>query len=125
MNRKARGVDMQRLSPVVPGIASLLLALLSGVLLFNIAFRADLTNTIISAGLDPLRAALITALVLAAVAALTGAAVGRRKAAAMVGAGTFFCMSYLADFIRLELQPAYDPGDNLKASNGKLRARPA
>ena len=111
---------MQRLSPVVPGIASLLLALLSGVLLFNIAFRGDLTNTIISAGLDPLRAALITALVLAAVAALTGAAVGRRKAAAMVGAGTFFCTSYLADFIRLELQPAYDPGGHLERLNGNM-----
>src|SRR5437764_6545140 len=120
MKRKARGVDMQRLSPVVPGIASLLLPLLSGVLLFNIAFRGDLTNTIISAGLDPLRAALITALVLAAVAALTGAVVGRRKAAAMVGAGTFFCMSYLADFIRLELQPAYDPGGHLERLNGNM-----
>src|SRR5947209_20044048 len=96
MNRKARGVDMQRLSHVVPGIASLLLALLSGVLLFNIAFRGDLTNTIISASLDPLRAALITALVLAAVAALTGAAVGRRKAAAMVGAGTVLATTYIA-----------------------------
>src|SRR5260370_112958 len=120
MNRKARGVDMQRLSPVVPGIASLLLALLSGVLLFNIAFRGDLTNTIISGGLDPLRAALITALVLAAIAALTGAAVGRRKVAAMVGAGTFFCTSYLADFIHLELQPAYDPGGLLERLNGNM-----
>jgi len=120
MNRKARGVDMQRLSPVVPGIASLLLALLSGVLLFNTTFRGDLTNTIISAGLDPLRAALITALVLAAIAALTGAAIGRRKAAAMVGAGTFFCTSYLVDFIHLELQPAYDPGGHLERLNGNM-----
>src|SRR5437588_8548465 len=125
MNRKARSVDMQRLSPVVPGIASLLLALLSGVLLFNIAFRGDLTNTIISAGLDPLRAALITALVLTAVAALTGAAVGRRKAAAMVGAGAFFCTSYLADFIHLELQPAYDPGGNLERLNANMLLHPA
>src|SRR5438874_2818552 len=120
MKRKARGVDMQRLSPVVPGIASLLLALLSGVLLFNIAFRGDLTNTIISVGLDPLRAALITALVLATIAALTGAAVGRRKVAAMVGAGSFFCTSYLADFIHLELQPAYDPGGHLERLNGNM-----
>ena len=111
---------MQRLSPVVPGIASLLLALLSGVLLFNTAFRGDLTNTIISAGLDPLRAVLITALVLATIAALTGAAVGRRKTAAMVGAGTFFCTSYLADFIHFELQPAYDPGGHLERLNGNM-----
>src|SRR2546423_1326185 len=120
MKRKARGMSMQRLSPVVPGIASLLLTLLSGVLLFNIAFRGDLTNTIISVGLDPLRAALITALVLATIAALTGAAVGRRKVAAMVGAGAFFCTSYLVDFIHLELQPAYDPGGHLERLNGNM-----
>src|SRR5438067_1453326 len=101
---------MQRLSPVIPGLTSLLLAVLSGVWLFNTSFRRELTNSIISAGLDPLRAALIAALVLAAGAALSGAAVGRRKVAAMLGAGAFFCTSYLADFIRLEFQPTYDPG---------------
>ena len=111
---------MQRLSLVIPGLASLLFALLSGIFLFNTSFRGELTNTIIGAGLDPLRAALIAALVLAAGAALFGAVVGRRKVAAMVGAGAFFCTSYLADFIHLELQPAYDPGGNLERLNENM-----
>src|SRR6266566_587332 len=113
-------MNMQRLSLVIPGLASLLFALLSGIFLFNTSFRSELTNTIIGAGLDPLRAALIAALVLAAGAALFGAVVGRRKVAAMVGAGAFFCTSYLADFIHLELQPAYDPGGNLERLNENM-----
>ena len=113
-------MNIQWLSPAIPALASLLLALLSGVWLFNTSFQGELTNTIISAGLDPLRAALIAALVLSAGAALCGAAVGRRKVAAMVGAGAFFCTSYLADFIHLELQPAYDPGGNLERLNENM-----
>ena len=116
---------MQRLSPVIPGTTSLLLALLSGLLLFNTPFRIELTNAIVSNGLDPLRAALFVALILAAGAALTGAAVGRRKVAAMVGAGSFFCTSYLADFLHLELQPTYDPGGNLELLNGNMLIRTA
>ena len=114
---------MQRLLPVIPGITSLLLALLSGLLLFNAPFRGELTSAIVSNGLDPLRAALFAALLLAAGAALTGAAVGRRKVTAIVGAGAFFCTSYLTDFIHLELQPTYDPGGNLELLNGNLLIR--
>ena len=54
-------MNIQWLSPAIPALASLLLALLSGVWLFNTSFQGELTNTIISAGLDPLRAALIAA----------------------------------------------------------------
>src|SRR5438477_8359818 len=99
MNPKKRwGMTMQRFSRVIPGFASLLLALLSGVLLSSTGLIGGLVAGIINIGLDLPRAELIAALMTTAGTALIGAAGGRRKTGAIVGAGAFFCVSYLAEF---------------------------
>src|SRR5947209_5746762 len=49
--------------------------------------------------------------------ALVGAALGRRKLGALLGAGLVFCFSYLTAFIQLELRPVYDPGGHLEPLN--------
>lgn len=110
-------MKMRRLSSFLPGFVSLLLALLGGVVLFNNLIISNLVSFIINVGLDPLRAQLIAALIMAAGAALLGAAGGRRKAGAMLGAGSVFGFSYLGPFIQLELQPFRDPGGNLEPLN--------
>ncbi len=110
-------MKMRRLSSFLPGFVSLLLALLGGVVLFNNLVISNLTSFIINVGLDPQRAQLIAALIMAAGAALIGAAGGRRKVGAMLGAGSVFGFSYLAPFIQLELQPFRDPGGILEPLN--------
>src|SRR5438552_1326637 len=110
-------MKMRRLSSFLPGFVSLLLALLGGVVLFNNLVISNLTSFIINVGLDPQRAQLIAALIMAAGAALIGAAGGRRKLGAMLGAGSVFGFSYLAPFIQLELQPFRDPGGILEPLN--------
>jgi enterochelin esterase-like enzyme len=110
-------MNMRRLSSFLPGFVSLLLALLGGVVLFNNLIISNLVSFIINVGLDPLRAQLIAALIMAAGAALIGAAGGRRKVGAMLGAGSVFGFSYLAPFIQLELQPFRDPGGILEPLN--------
>jgi S-formylglutathione hydrolase FrmB len=112
-----RGATVYQLSPVVPNVASLLLALLSALVLFNHAIISNLVSLIVSVGLDPLRAQLIAALTMTAGAALAGAIAGRRKVGAMLGAGSAFYIGYLAAFIQLERQPVHDPGGNLELLN--------
>ena len=99
------------------GTISLFIALFSSFLLFSDGVIGGLTSTIIAIGLDPLRAQLIAALVMTAGTALLGAALGRRKLGALLGAGIIFWFAYLASFIQLELQPTRDPGGNLEPLN--------
>lgn len=104
----------RRLASAIPFFISLSIALIAGILLFSTPVIEPLISTIINIGLDPLRSQLIAALIMTAAAALIGAAAGRRKLAALLGAGVIFLLSYLLGFIRLEMQPAYDPGGHLE-----------
>src|ERR1700716_2262241 len=79
-----------KLLPFIPLLISFLLALLSGYFLFSEANIGKLVSIIINIGLDPLRAQLIAALVMAIGTALVGAVVGRSKLGALVGAGIAF-----------------------------------
>src|SRR5437016_2178942 len=108
---------MPRILPFISGIVSFIVALLGGLVLFNNTVIGSLVSTIINIGLDPLRAQLIASLVMSAGAALLGAAWGRRKLGATLGAGVVFYFGYLSGFIQLELQPTHDPGVGLEALN--------
>src|SRR6266581_3583251 len=101
-------------SPVLSFFTSLIIALVSGILLFNPAVIDSLSSTITNIGLDPLRAQLIAALLLIAATALAGAIIGRRKLGALLGAWVIFLFDYLFGFIQLETQPTYDPGGHLE-----------
>ena len=105
---------LQWLLPTILFIVSFLCALFAGLLLFNTAASTQLTSTIINVGLDPQRSQLISSLVLTALAALIGAAIGRRKVAALLGASITFLTNYLLPFIQTETQPTYDPGGHLE-----------
>ena len=118
---------VQPFLPFLPDVAAFLLALLCGGLFFNTPIFSNLVSAIIGVGLDPLRAQLLAALLLAACVALVGAAGGsvvgaagttgagqRRIVGAILGAGVVFCFSYLIGFIQLEIQPVRDPGGNLE-----------
>jgi S-formylglutathione hydrolase FrmB len=120
-------VYMQRFAPFLPALVALLVALLSGVWLFNSAIFSSLISAIIGVGFDPLRSQLLAALLMTAGAALIGAAIGsaveaagvgragkRRIVGGIFGAGVVFCFSYLTGFIQLEMQPTRDPGGNLE-----------
>lgn len=104
---------------LLPGGVALLIALLSGIVLFNYTIFDSLLTIIVESGLDPLRAQLVVALLLTTVASLSGAMGGRRKTGAMLGSGAIFCFAYLLDFIQQELQPMRDPGGNLESLNGE------
>ncbi len=93
---------------------SLIIALVSGLLLFNPAVIGNLSSTIINVGLDPLRAQLIAVLIMTATTALAGAFIGRNKLGALLGAWVVFSFGYLFGFIQLETQPTYDPGKHLE-----------
>ncbi len=112
---------MQRFSSFLPALVAFLIALLSGILLFNTAIFNSLISAIIGVGFDPLRSQLLAALLVTAEAALIGAAIvgvagaaQRRIVGSIFGAGVVFCFSYLTGFIQLEMQPARDPGGNLE-----------
>jgi len=114
---------MQRFLPLLPALVAFLVALLSGVLLFNTTMFSGLVSAIIGVGFDPLRSQLLAALLVTLEAALIGAAIGSvvragagkgRKLGAIPGAGVVFCFSYLNGFIQLEMQPTRDPGGNLE-----------
>lgn len=107
----------RRLFPFLPGIVSLLSTLLSGLVLFNSGNIGNLASFIINIGLDPQRAQLIAALMMATGAAFIGGISGRQKVGAMLGAGSIFGLSYLATFIQLQLQPFRDPGGMLEPLN--------
>ena len=119
--------SMRRCLPFLPVLVALLFALLGGALLFNTGVYSNVTSAIINTGFDQLRAQLLAALLLTAVAALIGSAVGsvveaagvttswkRRLPGAMPGAGLVFYFSYLTGFISLQMQPTRDPGGNLE-----------
>ncbi len=106
---------LQWLLPTLSFIVSFLCALFAGLLLFNTAVGTQLTSTIIAIGLDPQRSQMISAFVLTALAALIGAAIGRRRLAALLGASITFLTNYLLPFIQTETQPTYDPGGHLEA----------
>jgi hypothetical protein len=89
---------------------------LSAVLFFSEPVMGGLLTVIIDMGLDPLRSQLLVALLLTGGAALVGAACGRSKAGAMVGAGITFWLGCLANFLQLEQRPAYDPGGTWSCS---------
>jgi len=110
-------MNRRRFASFLPGFVSLLLALIGGAVLFNNLIISTIVSFIINVGLDPLRAQLVAALIMTAGAALLGAAGGRRKVGAMLGAGSMFCFSYLTAFIQLELQPFHDPGGILESLN--------
>jgi S-formylglutathione hydrolase FrmB len=93
----------------------LLISLLVGALLFRTPVRENLMTPLISFGLDPLRAALIAALILTTVSALCGAIWNQRQAGAILGAGIVFSFAYLAGFVQLELQPVRDLAGTVEA----------
>ena len=95
-------------------LLSLTIALVSGILLFNPTVIGNVSSAIIGVGLDPLRAQLIAALLLTLATAFLGAAFGRRKLGAILGAWIVFSFGYLNGFIQLEMQPTYDPGGLLE-----------
>jgi enterochelin esterase-like enzyme len=95
-------------------VLSLMIAVVSGLLLFSNPLFSQLASTIISFGLDPSRSQLIAALIMAMGAALVGAASGRQKLGAVIGSALIFWSKYLNSFIQLELQPSYDPGGHLE-----------
>jgi enterochelin esterase-like enzyme len=106
--------SLQQKRPILLFLISLIIALVSGILLFNTAVIDNLSSTIIGVGLDPLRAQLIAALLLTLATAFIGAVFGRRKLGAMLGAWIVFSFGYLNGFTQLELQPTYDPGGLLE-----------
>ncbi len=110
-------MNRRRLTAFLPVFVSLLLALVSGVVLFNGLIISNLVSFIINTGLDQQRAQLIAALIMTAGAALLGGAGGRRKVGAMLGAGSMFSFGYLTAFIQSELQPFRDPGGILEPLN--------
>ena len=116
-NHKLQHLDWQRFSPFIPIIGSFLLALLVGALLFRDSVINEAVSTIILFGIDQQRALLIAALLMAAGAALVGAAVGKRKFGAILGAGFVFVLGYLIGFLQQELRPAFDPLGNLEPLN--------
>ncbi len=103
--------------PIITFLVSLFLAFLSGTLLFSNTVINGLTSAIINLGLDTLRAQFIAALIMTAGTAFISATLGRHKGGALVGAGIVFLVGYLLGFLRLELQPVYDPGGHLEPLN--------
>src|SRR6266516_3510874 len=102
---------------------SLLGTLLGGELLFRDSVVVGISSIIINIGLDPQRTTLVVALLMTAGAALIGALLGRRKAGAVLGAGIVFWFGYLANFIRIELQPLLDPFYDLLYGTWRLFMR--
>ncbi|GCE20057.1 alpha/beta hydrolase [Dictyobacter kobayashii] len=103
-----------RLLPVLWFFVSFLLALLSGLFLFGHTVFDGLAATIITTGLDTMRAQLVSALLLTAGAALTGALFTNRKLGGVVGASVVFVLGYLINFIQTELIPVTDAGGHIK-----------
>src|SRR5258708_13851617 len=103
---------------VIPSLlVSLGAALLISILLLNPQISDQLISTIISIGLDPLRAQFVTALLLASGIAFIGALIGRHKLGAILGAALAFGVSYLVGFVQLEQQPLHDLGGQLENLN--------
>jgi S-formylglutathione hydrolase FrmB len=104
------------ISPRVSG--SCVLATLMGLFLFQGAIIDNLIISVISVGLDPLRANFIAALMMTAAAACAGAALGRSRVGALLGGCFIFASAFLPGFLQTQLKPVYDPGGNLEILNG-------
>ena len=98
------------------------IALLVALFFFSPVVMTALTTPIAAAGLDPLTARLISALLLIAGAALAGAIVSRKRLGAVIGAGVIYSLSYLLPFLHQELLPHYDPGRHLEVFNASALA---
>jgi enterochelin esterase-like enzyme len=101
---------LKRSLPVLRFLVSLLFTLCGGIVLFRPSLFNGLTAAIISLGLDSLRSQLVATQIMTAGAALIGAALGRSKLGAFVGAGIVFCHEFLISFFQQARQPLLDPG---------------
>lgn len=101
---------LKRSLPVLRFLISLLLTICGGIFLFQSSMFNGLTSAIISLGLDTLRSQLVATLMMTAGSALIGAALGRGKLGAFVGAGIIFCNKFLISFFQHVRQPLLDPG---------------
>ncbi|GAC1617228.1 MAG: hypothetical protein NVS4B9_07080 [Ktedonobacteraceae bacterium] len=99
-------------------LVSLLIALLSGMVLFAGSSIEGLSTVIINIGLDPQRAQFIAALLLTLGTALISAMLSRRRTGALLGAVLIFSLKYLYGFVVLQLKPVLDPGGHLEPLNG-------
>jgi enterochelin esterase-like enzyme len=103
-------LSLKRTLPVLRFLVTLLLAVLGGIILFQPTIFNGFTSIVISVGLDTLRSQLIAALILTAGSALIGAALGRHKLGAFVGASILFYNEFLIGFFKQQRQPILDPG---------------
>lgn len=108
---------VHRLSRFLPASIAFSIALLCGLWLFAEPAFGNVVALVTTFGLDTLRSELIAALFMTLGAALLGAIVGRRIWASLFGAIAVFVTRYLYRFVRLELQPVYDPGGHLEPLN--------
>ncbi|WP_160145913.1 alpha/beta hydrolase [Dictyobacter aurantiacus] len=104
----------RRYIPILWFFVSFLLSLISGIFLFGHGVFDGLSAAITSTGLDSMRSQLITALMLTAGSALTGALFTHRKSGGMVGASIVFVLGYLVAFIQTELVPVTDAGGHIE-----------
>jgi enterochelin esterase-like enzyme len=110
----------KRLLPMLWFLVSLLIALLSGTILFASNTIGGLEAVIINIGLDPQRSLFIAALIMTLGAAFIGATLGRRKAGAFVGAVLIFGFSYLIGFVQTQLAPLLDAGGHADILHGDV-----
>src|SRR5579863_840197 len=103
---------------IISFAVSLCAAIVGSLLLFNADVTGFLISTIIGIGLDPMRAQLVTFLLVTTGVAFIGALVSRHRIMAMLVAVVTFCIGYLKGFVQLMLQPLRDPGGTLEALNG-------
>jgi len=106
-----------RLILVRRGLLALGIALLAAVFLFSPGVTKSLSSPIIAVGLDPLRAALIVALLSTTGTALVSALLSRQRLGAIAGAGIAYALSYLLPFIHQEQFPVFDPGGHIETLN--------
>ncbi len=106
---------LKRSLPVLRFLISLLLTICGGIFLFQSSMFNGLTSAIISLGLDTLRSQLVATLMMTTGSALIGAALGRCKLGAFVGAGIIFCNKFLISFFQHARQPLLDPGGHPRA----------
>ncbi|GCE27504.1 hypothetical protein KDA_29880 [Dictyobacter alpinus] len=104
----------KQLIPLLWFFVSFLVALLSGLLLFQHSIFDGLSAAIITTGLDSMRAQLVSALLLTMLAALLGALFTNRKTGALLGASVVFILCYMSNFIQTELIPVTDAGGHIK-----------
>jgi S-formylglutathione hydrolase FrmB len=113
-----RGVFPKRRKEVFSLAIAFGTAIVASLILFNANVTGLLISTIIGIGLDPMRAQLVTFLLATSGVAFIGALLSRQRGVAMLVASIAFVVSYLLSFVRLELQPAHDPGGTLEVLNG-------